>query len=151
MAQVAEWSKRHRYCETCGERRRVKGRYLTTFRTFSGDVELSNRWLHRCPCQGTDDPATVSPLRGQLPNRVAAERLYLEARWASLIPYAAAAALLADVLPITSDTNATTLREHALHVAERAEAARRLSSQRPKCVGSGPVGLSKQGSLISPR
>jgi hypothetical protein len=128
VAQVAEWSKRHRWCETCGERPRVKGRYLTTFRTLSGDVELSNRRLHRCPCQGTDGPATVSPLRDQLPNRVAAERLYLEARWASLIPYAAAAALLADVLPITSGTNATTLREHALHVAERAEAARRLSS-----------------------
>jgi hypothetical protein len=28
-------------------------------------------------------------------------RLYLEARWASLVPYAAAAGLLADILPIT--------------------------------------------------
>ena len=25
VAQAAEWSKRHRCCETCGERRRVKG------------------------------------------------------------------------------------------------------------------------------
>jgi hypothetical protein len=45
----------------------------------------------------------------------------LEARWASLVPYAAAAGLLADILPITSGTNATTLRQHALRVAERAE------------------------------
>jgi hypothetical protein len=119
---MAEWSKRHRCCETCGERRRVKGRYLTTFRTLYGDVELSSQRLHRCPCEGTDGPATVTPPRDLLPNHVAAEWLYLEARWASLIPYAAAAALLADILPITSGTNATSLREYALHVAERAEA-----------------------------
>ena len=64
----------------------------------------------------------MSPLRALIPDHVAPERLYLEARWASLVPYAAAAGLLADVLPITSGANATTLREHTLRVAERAEA-----------------------------
>jgi len=38
------------------------------------------------------------------------------------VPYAAAAGLLADVLPIASGANATTLRQHVLRVAERAEA-----------------------------
>jgi hypothetical protein len=57
-----------------------------------------------------------------LPQNIAPERLYLEARWASLVPYAAAAALLADVLPMASGTNATTLREYTLCVAERTEA-----------------------------
>lgn len=137
VAQVAEWSKRHRCCETCGERRRLKGCYLTTFRTLYGDVELSSQRLHRCPCQGTDGPATVSPLRDLLPNHVAPERLYLEARWASLIPYAAPAALLTDILPITSGTNATTLREHALHVAERAEAE--LGEERPCFIDGCPA------------
>jgi hypothetical protein len=137
VAQVAEWSKRHRCCETCGERRRVKGSYLTTFRTLYGDVELSSQRLHRCPCQGADGPVTVSPLRDLLSNRVAPERLYLEARWASLIPYAAAAGLLADILPITSGTNATTLREHALHVAERAEAE--LGEERPCFIDGCPA------------
>jgi hypothetical protein len=36
--------------------------------------------------------------------------------------YAAAAGLLADILPMESGANAKTLREHTLHVAERAEA-----------------------------
>jgi hypothetical protein len=39
-----------------------------------------------------------------------------------LVPYAAAAGLLADILPIAAGANATTLREHVLHVAEHAEA-----------------------------
>jgi hypothetical protein len=87
-----------------------------------GDVELASLRLLRCPCQGTENPATVSPLCGLIPDRVAPERLYLEARWASLVPYAAAAGLLADILPMESGANATTLREHTLRVAERAEA-----------------------------
>ena len=34
VAQVAEWSQRHRCCEKCGKRRRVKGSYPTTFHTL---------------------------------------------------------------------------------------------------------------------
>src|SRR3954447_23227661 len=71
--------------------------------------------------EGAEGPATISPLRTLIPDYVAPERLYLEARWASLVPYAAAAGLLADILPIAAGANATTLREHVLHVAERAE------------------------------
>ena len=121
MAQVTDWSKRHRDCQACGETRRIKGSYPIQFHTLYGDVELRSPRLHRCTCQGADDPATVSPLRDLIPDHVAPERLYLEARWASLVPYAAAATLLADVLPMSSGTNATTLREHVLGVAERVE------------------------------
>jgi hypothetical protein len=39
-----------------------------------------------------------------------------------LAPYAATATMLADVLPVGETINATTLREHVLRVAERAEA-----------------------------
>jgi len=38
------------------------------------------------------------------------------------VPYAATAGLLADILPITAGANATTVREHVLRMAERAEA-----------------------------
>jgi hypothetical protein len=120
-AQVAAWSERHRDCEACGKRRRVKGSYPIQFHTLYGDLALRSPRLHRCPCQGTEGPATVSPLRDLLSDHVAPERLYLEARWASLVSYAAAADLLADVLPITAGANATTLREHVMGVAERVE------------------------------
>jgi hypothetical protein len=121
-AQAADWTTRHRPCEACGAHRRHKGSYPVVFRTLYGDVPLASPRLHRCPCRGSDGPATVSPLCDLIPGHVAPERLYLEARWASLVPYAAAAGLLADVLPVASGANATTLRQHALRVAERAEA-----------------------------
>lgn len=110
--QVAGWSRRHRCCEACGRQRRVKGTYPVLFCTLYGDVTLRNPRLHRCPCQGNSGSATLSPLTALLADHVAPERLYLEIRWAALVPYAAAAGLLADVLPITSGANATTLRAH---------------------------------------
>jgi hypothetical protein len=119
--QAMSWAERQRCCEACGTRRHSKGSYPVIFMTLYGDVKLSSPRLHRCPCKGADGPATVSPLRALIPDHVAPERLYLEARWASLVPYASAAGLLADVLPIVSGSNATTLRKHTLRVAERAE------------------------------
>ena len=120
-AQAETWAGRHRCCEACGARRRCKGSYPILFRTLYGDVPLASPRLHRCACREGQGPATLSPLRDLIPGHVAPERLYLEARWASLVPYAAAADLLADVLPVASGANATTLRQHVLRVAERAE------------------------------
>ena len=119
--QVAEWSERHRRCEACGQPRRIKGSNPIVFRTLYGDITLRSPRLHRCPCQESHGSATVSPLHELLPDHVAPERLYLEARWASLAPYASAAGLLADVLPIASGANANTVRNHTLSVAERTE------------------------------
>jgi hypothetical protein len=72
------------------------------------------------PLQVGRGGATTSPLVELIPDHVAPERLYLETRWASLISYATAAELLADVLPIAAGLNATTVRRHG--VAERVEA-----------------------------
>ena len=119
-AQVASWAERHRCCEACGARRQSKGSYPVVFLTLYGDVRVASPRLRRCPCQGADGPATVSLLRNLIPDYVAPERLYLETRWASLVPYAAAAGLLADILPIAAGANGTTLRDHVLRVAERA-------------------------------
>ena len=137
QAQVAAWSGRHRSCPCCGARRRSKGSYPVVFSTLYGDVDLASPRLRRCPCRAGEGPATTSPLRELMPGHVAPERLYLEARWASLAPYAAAAGLLADVLPIASGANATTLRQHVLRVAERAEAE--LGEERSAFVGGCPA------------
>ena len=136
-AQAAAWARQHRCCPACGAQRRIKGSYPIVFRTLYGDVRLASPRLHRCPCQPGDGPATTSPVSALIPGHIAPERLYLEARWASLVPYAAAAGLLADVLPITSGGDATTLREHVLRVAERAEAE--LAEERTSFIDGCPA------------
>lgn len=121
QTQVDAWVAQHRCCSECGTRRRSKGSYPILFHTLYGDVPLASPRYHRCDCQHGLGPTTLSPLRLLLPGHIAPQRLYLEARWASLVPYAAAADLLSDVLPVTSGANATTLRQHVLQIAERTE------------------------------
>jgi hypothetical protein len=52
----------------------------------------------------------VSALRDLIPDHIASERLYLEARWSSLVSYAAAGWTAGQYL--ADRTNAKTLREN---------------------------------------
>ena len=124
--QVELWLRENRDLDGC--RLRSKGSYPVTFHTLFGDIRLKSP---RYCLPRTDDgsgPATISPLRKLIPDHIAPERLYLETRWASLVPYAAAAEPLADVLPIDCGANATTVRQHALRTACRIE--RELTEER---------------------
>jgi hypothetical protein len=120
-AQVNGWLENHRHCKVGGRKLRCKGSYPVTFRTLFGDVQLKRPRYYVPKERQTNGPATISPLTQLLSELVAPERLYLETRWASLVPYAAAADLLADVLPVGSGVNATTVRQHVLRAAERME------------------------------
>ncbi|MXQ10588.1 ISKra4 family transposase [Microvirga makkahensis] len=120
-AQVNGWLENHRHCKVTGRKLRCKGSYSITFRTLFGDVQLKSPRFYLPKERQTNGPATISPLTQLIPDHVAPERMYLETRWASLVPYAAAAGLLADVLPVESGVNATTVRQHVLRAAERME------------------------------
>ncbi|HET6469714.1 MAG TPA: ISKra4 family transposase, partial [Geminicoccaceae bacterium] len=135
--QAAAWIERRRRCTACGKQLRIKGSYPIIFRTLFGDIHLASPRFHRCRCRDQAGTATVSPLKDLLSDHTAPERLYLETRWASLVPYAATAELLADVLPIGATINATTIRAHVLRVAERAEAE--LGEERPCFIDGGPA------------
>lgn len=89
-AQTTAWVEARRCCEDCGRRATVKGRYPILYHTLFGDVALASPRFHRCRCRGDIGAATNSPLVTIIPHHIAPERLYLEARWASLVPYAAA-------------------------------------------------------------
>jgi hypothetical protein len=135
--QAAAHVERRRHCETCGRRLRSKGSYPIVFRSLFGDIRLTSPRLHRCRCQDQAGTATASPLKELLSGHVAPERLYLETRWASLVPYAATAELLADVLPIGATINASSIRAHVLRVAEQAEAE--LGEERPCFIDGCPA------------
>lgn len=117
--QVELWLQENRDLD--GRRLRSKGSYRVTFHTLFGDVRLKSPRYCLPRIDGANGPATISPLRALIPDHIAPERLYLETRWASLVPYAAAAELLADVLPIACGANATTVRQHALRAGRRIE------------------------------
>jgi hypothetical protein len=120
--QVADYLETQRPCPGCGRIRGLKGSHEVTFQTLFGNLELRSPWWNHCECQ--PNPAkTFSPLSELLPEHVSPERLYLEAKWASLISFDLAAHLLKDALPVAETVNAASVRNHLHRVAERAKAA----------------------------
>ena len=61
--------------------------------TVFGLVEVPNPRWNRCGCQ-TEGPQTFRPMRSWLNGQTSPEMLYLETKWASLIPFARATDLL---------------------------------------------------------
>ena len=119
--QVSEDLRRRRTCPNCGQRYHSKEAGTSAVETVFGAVAVPNPRWERCPCQ-TQGAKTFRPTATWLKGRTSPERLYLETKWGSLIPYEKVADLLKEVLPVSESTHHETVREHLQTVAERMEA-----------------------------
>ena len=133
-AQAAACVNRHRCCSAC--RLRGKGQYPIVFRTAFGHVPLASPRFYRCRCHPADS-RTFSPLAELFTEHTAPELLYLESRWASLIPFGMTTALLKDVLPVAGTTNPETVRQHLHKVAARQDTE--LCTSEPSLRDDGPA------------
>lgn len=109
--QVEDFLKEQHTCPTCGQQRRQKGKHTLVYRTLFGSFQLPSPRFYRCQCQETG-PRSFSPL---------AQLLYLETKWAALIPYRATSELLMDVLPLDHAVSTAVLRSNVHKVAHRME------------------------------
>jgi len=119
--QTSEDLQRRRSCPNCGQRYHSKEAGTSTVETVFGPVAVPNPRWERCSCQ-SEGPKTFRPTAAWLKGRTSPERLYLETKWGSLIPYEKVADLLKEVLPVSGSTNPETVCEHLHAVAERMEA-----------------------------
>ena len=83
-----------------------------------GNVTIDSPRYYLPPTEA--GPKTYSPLQHLFPQHVTPERLYLETKWASLIPYQKTADLFHDVLPLSAKLSATTIQQH-LHAVVGAQ------------------------------
>ena len=120
--QVGEDLERRRACPHCGQRQTAKDSGTSPVKTLFGPVNVPNPRWHRCACQ-TEGPRTFRPTHTWLKGRTSAEMLYLESKWASLIPFAKVADLMKEVLPVGGSVNSETVRNHLQATAERIEQA----------------------------
>jgi hypothetical protein len=118
--QAAEDLKRRRRCPSCGECYRGKSGGAIEVKTLFGAVEVANPRWKRCPCQESG-PQTFRPAAAWLVGQTSPELLYLETKWASVIPFAKVADLLREVLPVDDGTNHETIRRHLQATAQRME------------------------------
>lgn len=120
VQQASEDLGLRRACPDCGQRHTTKDGGSTPVKTLFGQVAVPNPRWNRCPCQ-SHGPRTFRPTKAWLRGRTSAEMLYLETKWASLIPFAKVANLLKDVLPVGDSMNQETVRNHVQVTAERIE------------------------------
>ena len=118
--QVADDLERRRPCPDCCKRHTSKGQGSIEVKTVFGTVEVPNPRWHRCSCQSIG-PSTFRPTTRWLSGQTSPELLYLETKWASLIPYAKVVELLKDVLPVADTLNQETVRNHLHATADRIE------------------------------
>jgi hypothetical protein len=116
--QTAEDLGQRRCCPKCGNRYTAKGGGKTVVKTLFGAVEVANPRWNRCSCQQSG-PKTFRPAAAWLRGTTTPELLYLENKWASLIPFDKVADLLREVLPAEADRE--TIRRHIHATAERME------------------------------
>lgn len=118
--QVHEYLEQRRACPHCRGQYTSKESGTTVVSTVFGRVEVANPRWNRCACQA-DGPKTFRPMRTWLDGQASPEMLYLETKWASLIPFAKVADLLKEVLPVGDSVNQETIRAHLYATAERIE------------------------------
>ena len=120
--QAAAYLEQHCSCPQCGRHYTSKGQGSSTINTVFGPVAVPNPRWHCCACQ-LSEPKTFRPTANWLQGRTSPELLYLETKWASLIPYAKVVDLLEDVLPVARTLNPETVRHHLQATANRLEQA----------------------------
>ncbi|MBV9226187.1 MAG: ISKra4 family transposase [Acidobacteriaceae bacterium] len=126
--QAHEYLETHRACPHCGERRASKDSGTAPVKTVFGPVKVPNPRWKRCSCR-SDGAKTFRPMNTWLNGRTSPEMLYLETKWASLVPFAKTSDLLKEVLPVEDCVNPESVRHHLQDVAERLE--EELGEERP--------------------
>jgi len=119
-AQTTTYLAERRACVACGKPHRSKEPRRSPMRTVFGPVTVPNPHWHRCACQESG-PLTFRPTAQWLTGHTTPDLLYLETKWASLIPYAKVVDLLQDVLPVAETLNPETVRQHVHATATKME------------------------------
>jgi len=131
--QIDNYINRQKDCKDCEKKYRKKGSYPIVFRTLFGDIPINSPRFYTCNCNEYNDDncklqkqnqkqKTFSPLTKLITENTAPERLYLESKWAAMLPFGKAVELLKDALPLSEKLNATSVRNHLNRVAKKEEA-----------------------------
>ena len=150
-AQMAAVSAYPQACEVCGCGLAARGPYGATVRSLFGDVAVRVRRWFVCPCQGASETKSVAALAFG-GDGVAPERAYVTARYAALMPFGKAAALLSELLPISGVQHASTVRNRTLRVGkEIVQTQAAETANQPTPPASGPVVVGLDGGYVRNR
>lgn len=114
--QINTYLVNHQCCQKCLHPYRIKDHKMKRLNTLFGMIPLESPRFYSCNhCQ--EIPKSFSPLSQLIPIRNTPELLYIESKYASLMSYGLTTQLLKDFLPIHTQLNAASIRNHTLEVA----------------------------------
>src|ERR1017187_4323375 len=116
-AQVQQHLATFKSCPQCGSAFRTKGYYQSTLRSVYGTVGMRIRRLRACPCSGSQAHSFSTLFTNKSP--ITPELRYLTAKAAALLPFRKAADFLGELLPLSSQTTASTVRNRTMKVGRR--------------------------------
>ena len=88
---------------------RKKGSYMVKLKTLFGDISFKSPRYYSP--EGAEQK-TYSPLNELLPQHTTPELLFIETKWACLIPFEKTANLLKDLLPVSETLNGSTIQNN---------------------------------------
>jgi len=120
--QVHGASFEHARCQKCGQPMKRKDVQFIAYRTLFGKFTLPNERFFSCICCKGQGKKSCSPLSASLTTHTHPELLYLQSRWAALLPYGQSLRLLEDVLPLEGAISLTNMKVKVPQVGQRIEA-----------------------------
>ena len=120
--QVKQHIQKHKICNQCHEKLKVRGQTTIVYRTLFGKLKLPNLRLYSCPCNKDNKRKSFSLLSAILPERSSPELQYLQTKWSSLVSYGMASNILEDVLPMHANVSSIFYTTHK--AAKQLDAAR---------------------------
>src|ERR1035437_8483389 len=132
-AQIQQHVANIKSCPRCGSAFRTKGYYHSTLRSVYGSVDMRIRRLSACPCSGSLAKSFSTLFTNKSP--ITPELRYLTAKMAALLPFRKAADFLGELLPLSAQATASTVRNRTMKVGRRlqksAEALATAASNEP--------------------
>ena len=104
-------------CPRCGRAYRTKGYYESTLRSVYGKVGMRIRRLRGCSCAGSQARSFSTLFTNK--NPITPELRYLTAKMAAWLPFGKVADCLGELLPLSSQTTASTVRNRTMKVGRR--------------------------------
>jgi len=108
-------------CRFCGQPVRTKGYYPSIFKSVFGKVPMRVRRVWGCKCCGTGNRTFSSLPTGR--NPTSPELKYLTSKLAALMPFGKVADFMNELLPATTKSNASSVRNRVMRVGQRVEKA----------------------------
>jgi len=101
----------------CGHALRTKGYYQSTLRSVYGNVGMRIRRVRRCPSSGWHADSFSTLFTNKSP--ITPELRYLTAKMAALLPFRKVADFLGELLPLSAQATASTVRNRTMKVGRR--------------------------------